>query len=643
MAAGVQLGFLKFVLGFDTLAFSKGATQADADLKKLQKSFERQGKALANAGKTLTLGLTAPLAAFGALSFQTASDAAELQSSFDTTFGKMSGTMNKWAEETGNALGRSTREMQQAANIFGIFFNTAVPPEKAAQMSQTFSMLAQDLGSFFNVDTGTAIEKLRAGLAGESEPLRAFGVFLNEAAVKAKALELGLGDAGGVLTEQEKIQARYALILEQTAKAQGDVERTSGGTANQIRKSKAAFEELQVIVGTKLLPVLTPLIEKLGKALEWFVQLPAPVQNTVLGIAAFSALLGPVLTGLGPVVGLLGKLGPIVGPLAGLLKLLGGALGIVSRALLIMLANPVILGAAVVIGGIYLAWKNWDKIEPIVRRLYTAVKTWVMDKLGAVFDWVKAKLKAVGDWFQTLYTRVVGNSYFPDMVIGIGVWAGKLGDLMVKPILDAVAATSAAFGTLPDVVPGAVTGEESAGADVPGAVDEFGRGTEQLAEDARTAKARVIEEFGQMAAGVVGSLKDMVASFKSGDILSGIQGMLDLVLQVLTALSKVGVIKTGGTPPIAGARAAGGPVVPGKTYLVGERGPEFITPRRSGFVHPNGSGGGQRVMIVPSPYFEAVVDGRARNVAAPMATQASVMGAGGATMMAARRARQTIR
>src|SRR3546814_8984316 len=87
---------------------------------------------------------------------------------------------------------------------------------KAAEMSQIFAQLAQDLGSFYNVDTETAIQKLRSGLSGESEPLRDFGVFLTEANVKAKALEIGLTGVGEELTEQEKILARNQLVLEAT-------------------------------------------------------------------------------------------------------------------------------------------------------------------------------------------------------------------------------------------------------------------------------------------------------------------------------------------------------------------------------------------------------------------------------------------
>src|SRR3546814_225483 len=160
----------------DVATFEKGADLSEKRLAQMERKFSKLGDKISGLGKTLSLGITLPLTAFGIASANAASDAAELQSAFDQTFGAMSDTMNKWAEDTGNALGRSTQEMQKAANTFGIFFNTAVNPQKAAEMSQIFAQLAQDLGSFYNVDTETAIQKLRSGLSGESEPLRDFGV-----------------------------------------------------------------------------------------------------------------------------------------------------------------------------------------------------------------------------------------------------------------------------------------------------------------------------------------------------------------------------------------------------------------------------------------------------------------------------------
>jgi phage-related minor tail protein len=46
--------------------------------------------------------------------------------------------------------------------------------------------------------------------------------------------------------------------------------------------------------------------------------------------------------------------------------------------------------------------------------------------------------------------------------------------------------------------------------------------------------------------------------------------------------------------PVAGARAVGGPVAPGGSYLVGEQGPELFTPSGAGSITPNGALGAGR-------------------------------------------------
>jgi hypothetical protein len=85
--------------------------------------------------------------------------------------------------------------------------------------------------------------------------------------------------------------------------------------------------------------------------------------------------------------------------------------------------------------------------------------------------------------------------------------------------------------------------------------------------------------------------------------LEGINPALKIDMTALdTALAKLALIRAyqfpaEGTaaPEVSGAdgqRAKGGPMSPGRTYLVGEQGPELVTPTRSGYVHPNGTGGG---------------------------------------------------
>src|SRR5690606_8361514 len=120
-------------------------------------------------------------------------------------------------------------------------------------------------------------------------------------------------------------------------------------------------------------------------------------------------------------------------------------ISIVSKSLLLLAANPVILGFAAVILGIYLAWKNWDKITAIVMQLYTAVKTWVLDKLNAVWDNLKRKIDFVKGLFFGLYDAVVGNSYIPDMVDGIAAQMDRLDAVMVAPVTKATSKAAKAF------------------------------------------------------------------------------------------------------------------------------------------------------------------------------------------------------
>jgi hypothetical protein len=62
----------------------------------------------------------------------------------------------------------------------------------------------------------------------------------------------------------------------------------------------------------------------------------------------------------------------------------------------------------------------------------------------------------------------------------------------------------------------------------------------------------------------------------------------------------------GGLVPFGGFRAMGGPVMPGRAYVVGERGPELIMPAGPGMVVPNAATTGSRIGRSPMnrPYAE---------------------------------------
>ncbi len=358
MGLSSVVGSLRVVFGADTAAFERGATEVERRAARIQRQFQGLGDRFTSIGRQMTIGLTAPLAAFGVAAARAASDAAELQSAFNVTFGDMAVEMNRWAEVTGDALGRSTQEIQRGANAFGLYFNQAAETrQEAARMSQQFTVLAQDLASFHNTGVDEALTALRSGLSGETEPLRRFGVFLNEAAVQAKALELGLVPVNGRLTDQQKIMARSAIILEATAQAQGDVIRTNDSAANTTRRLAGAWEELKVTLGEKLLPLVTPLIEKLNNLANRFASLSPQTQNIILVVAGLAAALGPLLIAAGAIVNAIGALIPLIAAAGGVMGGLAAAAGPVGLVI-----------AAIAAAGIAL-YANWEKIGPVLEDL----------------------------------------------------------------------------------------------------------------------------------------------------------------------------------------------------------------------------------------------------------------------------------
>lgn len=187
-----------------------------------------------------------------------ASDLSESTSKVNVVFGDASKSVLAFADDAAKGLGQSEAQALEATGTFGnLLRSVGLAEDDAAKFSTTMVTLASDLASFNNTSATEALDALRSGLVGETEPLKRFGINMNEAVLKAKALELGLSDGKAVLDSNAKAQAAYAVIMEQTSLAQGDFARTSGGLANQSKILGAQWTELTTTVGSELLPAVT--------------------------------------------------------------------------------------------------------------------------------------------------------------------------------------------------------------------------------------------------------------------------------------------------------------------------------------------------------------------------------------------------
>jgi len=300
------------------IAHVEGKTQA------LGASMQRVGGQMRTAGLGMTAGLTLPILGFGAAAIKSASDLAESESKANVVFGKYASAVQAFAGTSAEAFGISKQQANEySATLGNILLSTGLNQEAATGMSLEMVKLAGDLASFNNLDVDVALEKIRAGLVGEVEPLRTVGVTLSEAKVQAAAYTAGIAEQGAKLTEAEKVQARYQVILAETGTAHGDAGRTIGMVAGQTRVLQARFADTSAELGENLIPLTIALMDRLNDGVdvvsdlsEQFEGMDPQLKKIALGFAIGLAAAGPLLFILGSLVSSIAVLISIVVALA---------------------------------------------------------------------------------------------------------------------------------------------------------------------------------------------------------------------------------------------------------------------------------------------------------------------------------------
>lgn len=165
------------------------------------------------------------------------------------------------AEKFRDTLGIDTSEWIRAQGVFmTMATGFGVTSDRAYTMSKNLTQLGYDLSSFYNMDFEDAMTKLKSGLAGELEPLRAIGYDLSQAKLEATALELGITKSVSAMTQAEKAQLRYYAIMTQVTATHGDLARTLDDPANQVRVFKAEISMAAREIGNAFIPALNAIL-----------------------------------------------------------------------------------------------------------------------------------------------------------------------------------------------------------------------------------------------------------------------------------------------------------------------------------------------------------------------------------------------
>ena len=197
---------------------------------------------------------------------------------FTVSMGEYADKSMDYAEKVQDAMGI---DMSEFIRNQGIFMNMAtgfgIANDKAYQLSKGLTELAYDISSFYNVDVETAFQRLQSGIAGEIEPVRRWGIALDQASMQEWLLKKGIDAKVNSLNQADKAMIRYNMMVEAMAGngAIGDFARTLITPANAIRILNQQITQLSRAIGALFIPILIkviPYVQAFVKVLTGLIQ-----------------------------------------------------------------------------------------------------------------------------------------------------------------------------------------------------------------------------------------------------------------------------------------------------------------------------------------------------------------------------------
>lgn len=363
------------------------------------------GTKVTDIGKDLTTKVTLPIVAGFTVAADKASDYEENLNKLSVAFGDYADEVRNFTDNAQTDYGLSKVDASANASAFGALAKgIGLAEDQAADMAIELTKLSADLGSYFNTDVETSANALEAIFTGNAQSLKQFGVVMNETNLKEFAKELGMTDKQFAnLASEDKVLLRYQYVLAQTSDAQGDFARTNDGTANTIKSFQATIEDLTTLLGEQLLPIITPIIQKITDAIRKISELDPKIFDTAVKIGLVLAALGPVLS----------IIGSLISGMGGIVQ----AIGFLTTPL----GTIVLAIGAVVAAGVAL-YQNWDTIKQ------KAVEVW--DKLKEVWSnitgFITDKIDALKDKFNEFRDKM--SEFLGNGGVG-GFLGGKLAGL----------------------------------------------------------------------------------------------------------------------------------------------------------------------------------------------------------------------
>ncbi len=439
----------------------------------VQQRVDRLSTSSARMARNMALSFTGLAVAMFKLADAASEDEESLNKMY-TVFGRLAPEIDKWTKDLSNTFQRSRTEIRQfVTDSQALLDPLLMNAEAAAEMSQEITKLTYDMATFHDTSPEEAFNAIQSGLLGITQPMRRYGVVLTDVMLNQEALAMGLEKTTEQMTEAEKIQLRYDVIMRQTATAQGNTLREADTYYSKNKAWGAAVKDLTIDIGKFSRAILSQLLPGFTKGIrgisDWINTNKEAVINAGLVITA--------------IIGVVGALALLAGGIAITSMVFKGIISLVT-----LLTSGLGL-VAVAVGLVSVAWKkDWfgirtyfmEEIAPAIieklkdltatldavttgaRNIWSAISEWkdrvvtwtvnlVKGTMAAVADWIskrvswlvnlaKGTASAIGDWIGRAVTWLVNLA--KGTASAIGDWLNK----RVPWLVDLVKGTAVAVG-----------------------------------------------------------------------------------------------------------------------------------------------------------------------------------------------------
>lgn len=345
-------------------------------------------------------GIISKLKELGAAALEVAKAAKTTEKKFDAAF---SGTdAADWVDNFADAVHRSTAEVQSfMVSNKSMYGEIGITGQAAADLSKITTSLSYDLGNAFSMDDAEALGVIQDYIKGNNAALEEYGVHIDDATLKASAMQMGLGANVDSLNDAAKAQVRLNALLGQSEKIQQAVINDTDGLTNAQKSLNGIMQNFALEAGEEFTPVLEGLY---GTIIENWPTIEPMLMGLVETLSSGLSEAMPVLLDLGQtliptltdVVGTLFEAATpilsVVGELASrILPPLVGFIGEIAQTLL-----PPAVGLLETISPLL------DSISPVLSVIGDILQV-VAQGLGSVIGWMSDGVGKVTSFFSGIF------------------------------------------------------------------------------------------------------------------------------------------------------------------------------------------------------------------------------------------------